>query len=332
MKLFKKLTATLLVATLAFGSAVTAFAADTTATGSGTFEGVEPEYLAVAVTYPTVGAGIFNYTADPNKLITRYADDDIKALYPASGDTYVYFPTADSKFDNKSQAVEITNENAQDLDVSVKVELAAEYTGNIGFATTGTWTADQKDKEIYLAVAETGADTGDDANVVPVGTTATTFTMKIAGVPTNFEVKRTVGGDGKATYAYQQIASPAAWNKKSFFVTGAINTNATWTDADEATPSIKLTWSAAEHKDAYVDKSSVAAGADAVLTLTLPSGVTVSGITIVKGDGNSVNGVSGTHYTIADGKLTLKNVSAAWASVKVKYSDDHEDVVTVTSN
>jgi hypothetical protein len=253
-------------------------------------------------------------------------------LYPTSGDTYVYFPTADSKFANKSQAVEITNENAQDLDVSVKVELAEEYTGNIGFATTGTWTADQKDKEIYLAVAETGADTGDDANVVPVGTTATTFTMKIAGVPTNFEVKRTVGDDGKATYAYQQIASPAAWNKKSFFVTGAINTNATWTDADEATPSIKLTWSAAEHKDGYVSATTVSAASNEV-TLSLPAGVTLTKIELLKsGATTPVQMKAGTHYAVSGTTYTfIADMLTAWtgATLTFTYSDGKTDVVTV---
>ena len=76
-------------------------------------------------------------------------------------------------------------------------------------------------------------------------------------------------------------------------MTGALNKNATWGD-DVEFPSIKVTWSYAEHRDSALSNT---------LTVT---GATVKGVTLVKGDGTSVKCTAGTNYTFTNGTLTVQ--------------------------
>ena len=208
-----------------------------------------------------------------------YGDDDLKAQLPeAEKDTGIYFATADKKFASNSQALKVTNINARDIDVKVKVEVTSDDYDDMTFAESGTWEATDKDNEIYLAVAEKDAD---PANVAVVAADkAAELTIQVAGKPTNYGVSRTVDSDGNATYAYaQKTGSDLTWNETEFYLTGAINKNAEWKDGTVTVPDIKVTWDYAAH----VDGPQISVTNTAVVISGLSDGQTVTQVQAAQG-------------------------------------------------
>ena len=220
-RLVKRFFATALAATMVLGSTVPAFAEGTAIeqTGTGSFEGVEPDLPEVqAITLPTASsaATFFNYTADPAGLMRKYGDDALKAKLPeAAKDTGIYFATADSKYASDSQALKVTNENARDIDVKVKVEVTSDDYDDMTFAESGTWETTDKENEIYLAVVEKDADPAN--NAVVSADKAAELTIQVAGKPANYEVKRTVT-DGTAAYAYALREGTLTWEETEFWL------------------------------------------------------------------------------------------------------------------
>lgn len=246
-KSMKRVLALTLAATMVFSSAMVVFAEDTAqeASGSATFEGVEPDYPAVTtVTLPTAAsaAGFFNYTADPAGLMRKYGGSELTAKLPeTAADTGIYFATADSKYAPNSQELTVENQNALDINVNVSVEVTSASYDDMTFATSGTWESSDTDNEIYLAVVEKDASPANTA--VLSAAQAANLTIAIPGTKSNYSVKRTVdSGTGKASYAYALNEGTLTWESKKFYLTGAINKNATWSDGTVTAPNIKVTW------------------------------------------------------------------------------------------
>ncbi len=304
MKNFKKYTAIAVAATMTIGSAMTVFAGDVTpgvSEGEGSYEGGEMKYPTLTVTLPTIPAGTYDYIADPNGLIAatsgeKYADSTF------TGDTGVFFLTSTADDGSKtytenSKAQELTNENAQDIDVTVKLEQMAAGDSSIKYADSADFEDTDKENKLYLAITD-GAAT-DPTVAALAGTGAATIKTMIAGVPENYEPGY-VAGTGYA-YTKKAEADLADWNDCSFALTGALNKNATWGD-DMEFPSIKVTWSYAEHRDSALSSATISKTSN---TLTV-TGATVKGVTLVKGDGTSVKCTAGTNYTFTNGTLTVQ--------------------------
>lgn len=264
MRNFKKVTAVVLAASMVMGGAMTALAAesgDTSVNSSGDYEGGEMKYPALSITLPVIADGAYDYIADPNGLIkatetesgdaAKYADSQFQ------GDTGIYFLTTAKDASNpkniyteKSAAKKVTNENAQNIDVTVKLEKGTKAgDADIALASSNEFTG--TDKELYLAVTD-GAD-----KTSALSSAAAEVTTMVPGNKDNYEPKYNASNG----YGYQKknVADLAAWSECSFYLTGALNMDAKWED-NVAFPDIKVTWSYKENT----------APADAAPSVTVP--------------------------------------------------------------
>ena len=281
-KRIRKLLTVVLSTSMVLGCTITAFADATNEVaeeGSGTYEGGKTPYNTISVTLPTDLAGIYDYIADPNGLIaatsaTRYGGADF-----SEGTTGIFFETvkADAgagtaaKYTNKSKVETITNNNAQDLDITIKLEQKTAGSEVIEYSDTDTFENTDKANKIYLAVTD-GAES--NAKTAALGSSAAILTTTVAGVPANYKQV----WDGTAEkYAYELKAQDqlSAWNSCSYNLVGALNKNATWEDG-VTFPEIKVTWSYAEHSDnaaPSIATTSYTMAADTAVTVQYSLGV-----------------------------------------------------------
>jgi len=337
----KKVLATVMASTMVLGASMTVMAEGTAqeATGTGTFEGVEPELPEVtSVTLPTASsaASYFNFTADPAGLMRKYGGSEVTATLPEEAkDTGIYFATADNKFAAKSQELSVTNENARPIDVTVSIAVAGDDYDDMTFASSGTWEAEDKENEIYLAVAEKDADP--DNKAVLNGSEVSSLTMQIAGTESNYEVKRTVT-DGKASYAYALKTGDLTWESAAFYAEGAINKNAEWKDETVTAPSIKVTWDWVAHVDGPVaTPGSMSTSAKSAAISGLAEGVTLKSAKVIKADNSAVTMTASTQYTytnntfaIVNGKEVLLD-NTKYQKFVLTYSDDSEVEIPIVA-
>lgn len=325
---FKKFVAAALATTMVFGSAITAFA-DNSAVGEGSYEGGEIKYPILQVTLPTIPEDAYDYIADPNGLI----DLTDAAHYEGAtftGDTGIYFQADSTKaaYSETSEALTVTNENAQDLDVTVKLEVSKKGDAIITYADSASFETEDTANKLYLAVGSVSG--GDLAETVALSASgAATITTTVAGVPDNYEPKY-VSGNG---YTYEKKGDASGWNDCSFALTGALNKNAKWGD-EVNFPEITVTWSYKEHTDGYVASTTISA-ANPTLTLAAPEGVTVKSMVLYKASAptTAVNLAVNNHYTVSNGKITMKaDQITAWGAgskITITYSDGHTDDITI---
>lgn len=329
-KRIKKLLTVVLTTSMVVGCTVTAFADAGVGEGSGTYEGGEMKYPTLSVTLPTIPSGTYDYIADPNGLIaaTSAAHYDEATFTGTSG---IFFKTKDAEgsakaeYTNKSKAQSVENNNAQDIDVTIKLEQKTAGSDIIKYADSATFEAADKENKLYLAVTD---DAASDAKVAALGaTTAATLTTTVAGVPGNY-VENWDEDDGYS-YVLKDEADLTDWNSCSYILTGALNTNATWGDA-VTFPEIKVTWSFKEHTDAYVSSENIGASG---VTLSLPTGVTISSVVLNKAADTNVTLTAGNTYNVSGTTLTLKDVlvtTYTGKTVTITYSDNHVDVLTIS--
>lgn len=243
-KNFKRITAITLAAVMTLGSTVMAFATTPgSAEGTGSYEGGELKYPTISITLPTIPAGTYDYIADPNGLIAATNNEKYQGS-TFEGNTGIFFLTdsATKKYTGTSAALKVTNENAQDIDVTVKLEQKTAGDESIQYSSSSTFENSDTVNKLYLAVTDGAAS---DPKTAALSTTAATLTTKVAGVPGNYEASYN-STDSK--YEYKKKADATGWKECSFALTGALNKNATWGD-DLSFPTIQVTWSYAEHQE-----------------------------------------------------------------------------------
>lgn len=325
---FKRVAAFSMAAVMMCGSAFTVMAADDTnsAEGTGKYEGKDGEMPLISITLPTSTelAGVYDYIADPNDLLSSAADNgSLGSTATINTNKGILFETAADTYGPTSKKFEIESENMQDIDVTVAVKIKEAGDSFIKYASADTFT-DSTDNELYLALTNAAA-SADDLEAVPLTATGATMTQMAAGVEGNYELKYNTT-NSKYEYALKGSGT-TAWNKVAFDMTGAINTAAEWGE-DVKFPKIEVTWSYAEHKDAYVSAAKVSTAAK-TLTLTLPSGTTVSKVELVLG-GNTTALAAGNQYTVSAASITFGKYASSWVggTLKITYSDGHVDNVT----
>lgn len=304
-KNLKRFMTVALVASMTLGSTLTVCATEGVAEGTGSYEGGELKYPTLSITLPTIPAGTYDYIADPNGLIEKTkADDGTAAKYANStftGTTGIFFLTSTANdgaktYTENSAALTLTNENAQDIDVTVKLEQKTEGDASIVYADSAQFDADDTENKLYLAITDGAADNAQVSALSLTG--AAVVKTTVAGVPGNYEASYdTTNGYG---YVKKADADLTDWNDCSFYMTGALNTGATWGDA-VAFPTIQVTWSYAEHRDSALSSSTISSSSNS-LTVT---GANVTGVTLVKTTNAEIACTAGTHYTFADGTLTV---------------------------
>ena len=312
-KNYKRIVAAALAATMVFGSALTVYADPESqqdegtpgvSTGTGSYEGGELKYPTLSVTLPTIPEGTYDYIADPNGLIgltdnAKYEDAEF------TGDTGIYFETSDNTYSEKSAAQEVENQNAQDIDVTVKVEVTTPGDSSIQYASSATFADEDTTNGFYLAITD---DAEESPKVAALSTSGVaTLTTTVEGNPDNYQAGYSSDDGYGYTLKTAEDDSPLTWNKCSFILTGALNLNATWGD-DIEFPEITITWSYKEHADASVTETAVS-GSSNVVHYTVPEGVTVSKVEIVKTAGVTTLS-SGSHYTVNAAAGTI-NITAS---------------------
>ena len=350
-KSVKRIMTVALATTMVMGSAMTAFAEDTpgVSEGTGTYEGGEMQYPTLSVTLPTIPAGTYDYIADPNGLIaaTSAAHYDGATFTGTSG---IFFKTTDGDttadpvvkptYTNKSKALSITNQNAQDIDVTIKLEQKTAGSTGVAYSDTATFESTDKDTKIYLAVTDGAASNPEVAALS--ASAAATLTTKVEGVPGNYEPSWTQAN----SYGYVLKSSGLSdWNECAYNLTGALNKNATWADG-VTFPEIKVTWSYAEHQDSAapsiaVKNYTVNGTEDVAITVNLGIGnAAAEGIASItfknsSGDdrtmGTSAYSLSGTTLTID--KSQISNwVSAGVTSrtFTITFDDEADTAINIT--
>lgn len=242
---FKKFLACALVATMVFGSSITAFADDpdpntgtATVTGSGTSEGhVDKEKMNFVL--PTTDATTFAYTMDPERLIqaTNAAAHSGMTFPAAASDTGVYFQTSTTAFANTSNTVNCINKGSADATLTVKVKTGDPASTDIALATAALTEADNAaggTPKLYLA-ANVGGKTA------ILSGTEQTVTAVVPGNASNYEVVYE-----NNAYAYKVKASGlTAWKAIAVNVTGAV-TNGLPIASTTTAPQVSFTWSFAK--------------------------------------------------------------------------------------
>jgi hypothetical protein len=276
--------------------------ADTVSEGQGEYEGGEMKYPTLSVTLPTIADGTYDYIADPNGLIAataaaKYGGEDAVTFTGTSG---IFFLTTEGDdenpadvYTNTSAAETVTNNNAQDIDVTVKLEQKTAGDAAIVYSNTATFEATDTENKLYLAVTD-NAQTNPTVAALSA-TEPAVLKATVAGVPTNYEAAWTE--ENGYRYALKEEEDQTDWNACSFVLTGALNTNATWGD-EVNFPEIKITWSYAEHQDGIAaTPASFNATTHSAVISNIPEGATLTGVRFVKADGTTATITSGTHYS-----------------------------------
>lgn len=310
-RIFKKSAAIVLTASMMVGSTMTAFAAVGTSDGNGTYEGGEMKYPTLSVTLPTIPDKTYDYIADPNGLIAATENAKYAGATFAEDAKGIFFLTDSTKkeYTAKSNAQTLTNENAQDIDVTIKLAQKTAGDTSIEYANSDTFAEDDKTNKLYLAITDDNTDAAKRQTAALSATTVATLTTKVAGVPENYEGKYTEGSG----YGYvKKTDGLTDWNECSYIMTGALNENATWGD-DLTFPSITVTWSYAEHAD-YTDKDGYGnwGGSNLYLAASSEAGFSSDTLTVEVSDG-------GTNYVALSSDQYEVNsdnwVSTTWANM-----------------
>lgn len=322
---FKKAAAFTMAAAMLCGSAMTVMA-DYTVEGNGKYEGKGGEKPVISITLPTDAelGDAYNYIADPNNLLSTAKDHgSLGSSATIETNSGILFKTETNKYGPKSKKYEIESQNMQDIDVTVAVKIKEAGDSFIKYASADTFT-DSTDNELYLALTNAAA-SADDLKAVSLTSAGATMTQTAAGVEGNYELKYNTT-DSKYEYALKGSGT-TAWNKVAFDMTGAINKAAEWGE-DVKFPKLEVTWSYAEHVDAYVSATAVSTAAKS-LTLSLPTGVTVSKVELVL-SGNPVALKNGNQYTASGSTINFGSYASSWVggTIKITYSDGHVDNIT----
>ena len=250
MRNLKKFLAMTLAATMVMGNSVMILAQDTNSTsveGTGTYEGDELDYPVNSITLPTLEAATYSYLTDPNGLIE--ATQEAKYTDCSFDSGKLWFLSAEKTYTKDSAAVKVTSENANAIDVSVKLEVSNKdsVSTGVGISSDKTFASDTN-ANLYFAIVDTDATASKKADVPLTSMTeAVTMTKTIAGVPGNYELQY-----DNSAYSYKKLATGDTgftdWNSFEFKLEGAINTAGTW-DGITTLPTLKVTWSWADHKE-----------------------------------------------------------------------------------
>lgn len=333
-KSLKKFIAISLAASMAIGNSMAVFAEDVAGVseGTGSYEGGEMKYPTLSVTLPTIPAGTYDYIADPNGLIAatqsaKYANSTF------TGTTGVFFLTStadngDKTYTEKSASQKVINENAQDIDVTVKLEQKTAGDAIVKYADNANFDSSDTENKLYLAITDGAASNPNVAALTANG--AAIVKTTIDGVTANY----TPGyNNGKYEYVKKDEADLTDWNECSFILTGAINTNATWGD-NVTFPEIKVTWSYKEHVDSPTVTETSISGTNNVIHFAAPSDVALKKVELVKSTGATTLS-SASHYTINETAGTITMVANVLSNnvgnkIKVYFDNEPETVVELT--
>lgn len=323
MKNYKRIMAFGLAATMVMGSSmvVCAEGGSGSTTGDGELEGtVSTDVVSVVLPSIAVDDTTFDFILDPEGLIAATGAARYSATF---GTGTLFFANTNEDGDvtgysNASDALTVINKSSIPVDVS----LSAAVTDATGITLTDDSTfADDTSASVYLAIT-------DGTNTVPITDAGASVSTQIDAAPTGSYEVQWNSTDEKYEFVLADEAN-TEFAEYSFQLTGASNTAGDWSGLEEVAPSVEVVWNVAAHSDSYLSATSVTSSANTI-TLSLPEGVTVSGVTLHKTGGTDVS-LTSSHYTIAKGVLTFSaNVitNNAGATVDIAYSNGKTETIS----
>lgn len=270
------------------------------------------------------------YTTAVTGITIKDGSDAV--VTPSSGDTITVSPYqagatgSGTSYSSSSDAVKFVGKNSVDVDVAVKAEVTAtDATKDIALVADADALTAAKTPALLMKLK-----VGSEEKAI-TSTGDTTASAKIAGVPGNFAVTTE---NGKYVYKIHPDENNGGtalspWGETTVQLIGKTNSASVPTGANAMTaPKIKLTWDVNKHAEAYAGSTEVSSTAK-VLTLTMPSGVTVSKVVLTL-NGTDTTLAAGNHYVASTTSLNMAKYSAGWAggTITVTYSDNHTDTLT----
>ncbi len=182
----------------------------------------------------------FDYILDPQGLIEltdakKYGGTDEVAF---EHDKTLYFKTSRTEdgrpvYDNVSNALTVTNMSSREVKITVKATIA--NSENITMSENSTFDADDTSTSIYLALT-------DGTNTIPITSDAAVLNAVINAPEDAYE---TVWDGEKNVYELTDTAKKEDYDgfqKYSFWLTGACNANADWSNVEGQIPEVFVVW------------------------------------------------------------------------------------------
>ncbi len=182
----------------------------------------------------------FDYILDPQGLIEltdakKYGGTDEVAF---EHDKTLYFKTSRTEdgrpvYDNVSNALTVTNMSSREVKITVKATIA--NSENITMSENSTFNADDTSTSIYLALT-------DGTNTIPITSDAAVLNAVINAPEDAYE---TVWDGEKNVYELTDTAKKEDYDgfqKYSFWLTGACNANADWSNVEGQIPEVFVVW------------------------------------------------------------------------------------------
>ena len=182
----------------------------------------------------------FDYILDPQGLIEltdakKYGGTDEVAF---EHDKTLYFKTSRTEdgrpvYDNVSNALTVTNMSSREVKITVKATIA--NSESITMSESSTFDADDTSTSIYLALT-------DGTNTIPITSDAAVLNAVINAPEDAYE---TVWDGEKNVYELTNTAKKEDYDgfqKYSFWLTGACNANADWSNVEGQIPEVFVVW------------------------------------------------------------------------------------------
>ena len=182
----------------------------------------------------------FDYILDPQGLIEltdakKYGGTDEVAF---EHDKTLYFKTSRTEdgrpvYDNVSNALTVTNMSSREVKITVKATIA--NSESITMSESSTFDADDTSTSIYLALT-------DGTNTIPITSDAAVLNAVINAPEDAYE---TVWDGEKNVYELTDTAKKEDYDgfqKYSFWLTGACNANADWSNVEGQIPEVFVVW------------------------------------------------------------------------------------------
>lgn len=182
----------------------------------------------------------FDYILDPQGLIEltdakKYGGTDEVAF---EHDKTLYFKTSRTEdgrpvYDNVSNALTVTNMSSREVKITVKATIA--NSESITMSENSTFDADDTSTSIYLALT-------DGTNTIPITSDAAVLNAVINAPEDAYE---TVWDGEKNVYELTDTAKKEDYDgfqKYSFWLTGACNANADWSNVEDQIPEVFVVW------------------------------------------------------------------------------------------
>lgn len=182
----------------------------------------------------------FDYILDPQGLIEltdakKYGGTDEVAF---EHDKTLYFKTSRTEdgrpvYDNVSNALTVTNMSSREVKITVKATIA--NSESITMSENSTFDADDTSTSIYLALT-------DGTNTIPITSDGAVLNAVINAPEDAYE---TVWDGEKNVYELTDTAKKEDYDgfqKYSFWLTGACNANADWSNVEGQIPEVFVVW------------------------------------------------------------------------------------------